>query len=56
MEVSDQLHAPAALPQLPIGYETGRYGEDKSLVPDGELNTGRIVRSPSLYSMSYPDS
>jgi hypothetical protein len=67
MEVSGQLHAPAALPPgerapgtvLDRGLggpqsRSGRRGEEKKTSPYRQSNPGRLVRSPSLYRLSYP--
>jgi hypothetical protein len=71
MEVSGQLHAPAALPP---GKETlvpmdrrlggpqsrsGRGGEEKNSQPSPEIelyNLYRPARSPALYRLSYHGS
>jgi hypothetical protein len=62
MEVSGQLHVPAALPSMPIGWRAGwapRAGLDwrkeKSCLCR-KSNPGRPARSPSLYRLSYPGS
>jgi hypothetical protein len=63
MEVSGQLHAPAAL--LPVTHWIGdrvglRAGMDtknkKKSDPCRELNPGRPAHTPSIYRLSYPDS
>jgi hypothetical protein len=67
MEVSCQLHAPAALPlglepSVPIGYEAGwtsepartLWGREKSFAPAG--NRTPLIQSVawSFYRLSYP--
>jgi hypothetical protein len=71
LEVSGQLHAPAALPpgkspRYPFyrrlggpQSRSGRYGELKIFHPPGTRTPtphGRPARSQSLYRMSYPGS
>jgi hypothetical protein len=71
LEVSGQLHAPAALPpgkgsRYPFyrrfgGTQNrcGRYGEVKIFYPTGTRTPappGRAARSQSLYRLSYPGS
>jgi hypothetical protein len=71
MEVSGQLHAPAALPPgqeplVPIGYEagwaqsrSGRGGEEKNSQPPPGIepqNNDHPARSPALYRLSYHGS
>jgi hypothetical protein len=62
MNVSGQLHAPAALPSgksTLIGQEVV-YGPESVWTlwrrPCRESNSGRPVRSPLLYRLSYPGS
>jgi hypothetical protein len=55
MEVSGQLHAPAALPPgeetlVPIGQKawTGRGGEEKFTIPAETRTTEHPARNPAL--------
>jgi hypothetical protein len=62
MEVSGQLHAPAALPPVPIGYgavdPTAGLDivEKRKILQCGESNPGHPACSPLLYGQIYPDS
>jgi hypothetical protein len=62
MEMSGQLHAPAALsPEEEARYPLDRAGLDavsKRKIPNSrrESNPDRLDRSQSLYRLSYPDS
>jgi hypothetical protein len=71
LEVSGQLHAPAALPPgKSLRYpfyrrlggpqsQSGRYGEVKIFYSNGTRTpapSGRPARSQSLYRLSYPGS
>jgi hypothetical protein len=67
MEVSGQLHAPAALPQGKSPWypfdrlggpqsRSGRGGEEKNSQPPPEIepyNSDRPTRGPALYGLSY---